>query len=254
MSERTIFHVALLGVAAYMTHRSSTAPTPPPKDHEVKHDATPMERFFGQFARRIGDTIKVSALWQRKTLSLMCSRHGQVWGAPLPCWSQGNTQANGTVLRELVHVSIGAATRIQLTPSILMGAVLTIMGAGIRMACFRALGRFFTFEVTVKEGHQLCTRGPYSIVRHPSYTGWILQTIGIALCTCSAGSWAREAGWLDTSAGMTVAGAYLGIQVYTALGMLLRCSKEDALMRKQFEKQWDEWAGRVRYRLIPFVY
>lgn len=161
---------------------------------------------------------------------------------------------NKSVLRELVHVSIGAATRIQLTPSILMGAVLTIMGAGIRMACFRALGRFFTFEVTVKEGHQLCTRGPYSIVRHPSYTGWILQTIGIALCTCSAGSWAREAGWLDTSAGMTVAGAYLGIQVYTALGMLLRCSKEDALMRKQFEKQWDEWAGRVRYRLIPFVY
>lgn len=65
MSERTIFHIALLGVAAYMTHRSSTAPTPPPSDDEVKHDATPMERFFGQFARRIGDTVKVSTLQQR---------------------------------------------------------------------------------------------------------------------------------------------------------------------------------------------
>lgn len=49
-------------------------------------------------------------------------------------------------------------------------------------------------------------------------------------------------------------GCILRYPVYTALGMLLRCSKEDALMRKQFEKQWDEWAGRVRYRLIPFVY
>lgn len=61
MSERTAFHVALLGVAAYMTHRSSTAPTPPPSKDEVKYDATPMERFFGQFARRIGGAIKVSS-------------------------------------------------------------------------------------------------------------------------------------------------------------------------------------------------
>ncbi|EPT01026.1 hypothetical protein FOMPIDRAFT_47533 [Fomitopsis schrenkii] len=161
---------------------------------------------------------------------------------------------SAVVLRELLHVGVGAATRIQLTPSVLTGTILTIAGAGIRVACFRALDRFFTFEVTVKEGHQLCTRGPYSIVRHPSYTGWILQTTGIALCTCGAGSWAREAGWLDTPVGMMVAGAYTCLQVYTSLGMLFRCSKEDGLMRKQFGKQWDEWAGRVRFRLMPFVY
>ena len=159
-----------------------------------------------------------------------------------------------TVLRELLNVGIGAAARIQLTPTVLTGLALAIAGAGIRVACFRTLDRFFTFEVTLKEGHQLCTRGPYSVVRHPSYTGWILQTVGIALWALGPGSWAREAGWLDTPAGMVAAGAYLGLQVYTALGMLLRCSKEDALMRKQFGAQWDEWAGRVRYRLIPLVY
>ena len=161
---------------------------------------------------------------------------------------------SSVVLRELLHVGIGAASRIQLTPAVLAGLGLIMAGTGIRMACYRTLDRFFTFEVTLKEGHQLCTGGPYSVVRHPSYTGWMLQTAGIALCTCGPGAWAREAGWLDTPAGMVVAGAYIGLQVYTALGMLLRCSKEDALMRKQFGAQWDEWAGRVRYRLIPFVY
>lgn len=159
-----------------------------------------------------------------------------------------------TVLRQLLNVGIGAAARIQLTPAVLTGMALTVVGAGIRIACFRTLDRFFTFEVTVKEGHQLCTRGPYSVVRHPSYTGWVLQTVGIALCIFSPGSWAREAGWLHTPTGMVVAGVYTGLQLYTALGMLFRCSKEDALMRKQFGEQWDEWAGRVRYRLVPFIY
>lgn len=60
MSEHTAFHVALLGVAAYLTHRSSTAPNPPPKDDEIKPDLTVIERYLGQFARALAGTVKVS--------------------------------------------------------------------------------------------------------------------------------------------------------------------------------------------------
>ena len=61
LSEQTAFHVALLAVAAYLTDRSSTAPTPPPKEDEIKPDLTVMERYLGQFARALAGTVKVSS-------------------------------------------------------------------------------------------------------------------------------------------------------------------------------------------------
>ena len=45
-----------------------------------------------------------------------------------------------------------------------------ISGGLLRLHCYRTLGRFFTFDVSIHEGHQLVTTGSYSIVRHPSYT------------------------------------------------------------------------------------
>ena len=163
------------------------------------------------------------------------------------------SELSTAVLRSLL-LDGSATDRIQLTPSVLGGALLTIVGAGIRVACFRAMKRFFTFEVTVRDGHELCTSGPYSVVRHPSYTGWILQSIGVALWSCGAGSWAREAGWLDTLVGRAVATAFIGLQTYISFGMMLRCSKEDELLRRQFGERWDAWASRVSYRLVPFIY
>ncbi|TFY69298.1 hypothetical protein EVJ58_g505 [Rhodofomes roseus] len=242
MSTRTAFHVALLGVAAYMTHRSSTAPTPPPKDDEVRQDVKPTERIFGKVARRMGDAVKYMT-WVSAgcTVAVLIAR-------------EYPSELSTNILRRLILVGTGAAARIQPTPVVLAGCALTAFGAAIRMACFQTLDRFFTFEVTVKEGHRLCTNGPYSVVRHPSYTGWCVQTIGVTLWNCCAGSWAREAGWLDRPGGMIAAYAFLGVQAYIGLSMIMRCSQEDALMKKQFGESWDEWAKRVPYRLVPFLY
>ena len=163
------------------------------------------------------------------------------------------SELSTAILRRLLLDS-AAAERIRLTPLALAGTLLTIVGAGIRVACFREMKRFFTFEVTVRDGHELCTRGPYSVVRHPSYTGWMVQSIGVVLWSCGAGSWAREAGWLDTAVGRAVATAFIGLQTYIAVGMFLRCSKEDELLRKEFGESWNTWASRVSYRLVPFIY
>jgi len=69
----------------------------------------------------------------------------------------------------------------------------------------------------------------------------------------SKGSYARECGLLNSYA---VRGAVL---VHTALvtsivsGLLLRMPKEDDALKKTFGAQWDEWARRVPYKLIPGI-
>lgn len=163
------------------------------------------------------------------------------------------SELSTTILRRLL-LDGSAAERIKLTPVVLAGTLLTIAGAGIRVTCFREMKRFFTFEVTVRDGHELCTSGPYSVVRHPSYTGWLLQSIGVTLWSCGAGSWARESGRLNTPAGRAAATIFIGLQAYIAFGMLLRCSKEDELLKGEFGASWNTWASKVPYRLVPFIY
>ncbi|KZT70879.1 hypothetical protein DAEQUDRAFT_737237 [Daedalea quercina L-15889] len=242
MSARTAFHIALLGVAAYMTGRSNTSPTPPPKDDEVRRDVTRTERVFSKLARQLGGAVKYTTWASAGCAAAVLIAHDYPG------------ELSTTVLQRLLPIGAGGAARIQPTPYVLAGCGLTMLGAAIRFACFRTLDRFFTFEVTVKEDHQLCTRGPYSVVRHPSYTGYCMQTIGVAMWNCCAGSWAREAGWLDTPVGVAVASVFVGLQAYVGLNMIMRCSQEDMLMRKQFGEIWDEWARRVPYRLVPFIY
>jgi protein-S-isoprenylcysteine O-methyltransferase Ste14 len=73
----------------------------------------------------------------------------------------------------------GSADSIRPTPLFFIGALMATVGGYIRYCCFRALGRLFTFEMSIRDEHELITDGPYSIVRHPSYTGALLTVIGI---------------------------------------------------------------------------
>ena len=43
------------------------------------------------------------------------------------------------------------------------------------------LGRFFSVDVAILRDHQVVDTGPYRLVRHPSYTGLLLQCAGLAL-------------------------------------------------------------------------
>ena len=55
------------------------------------------------------------------------------------------------------------------------------LGGYIRWACYRALGRLFTFEMSIRDNHELVTDGPYGWVRHPAYTGILLIVAGVIL-------------------------------------------------------------------------
>ncbi|MFX0167858.1 MAG: isoprenylcysteine carboxylmethyltransferase family protein [Candidatus Hodarchaeota archaeon] len=45
----------------------------------------------------------------------------------------------------------------------------------------RTLGRFYAPELAIKKEHQLITTGPYSRIRHPMYTVFILFTLSMVL-------------------------------------------------------------------------
>lgn len=162
---------------------------------------------------------------------------------------------------------------------LLLGAGLAVGGAVLRLACFRALGTLFTFELTISPTHTLVTDGPYACVRHPSYAGVYAVLLGASAVMLSPSAWLREA-WLDpslralwssvrggeagTGAGMGglvgvwlawVFVAFWGVKVVYALRSTnRRVGTEDAELHRVFGAQWEEWAARVRWRLVPWVF
>lgn len=61
------------------------------------------------------------------------------------------------------------------------GAVLALTGALFAAWGKARLGRMFSTQLGVQEGHTLVTSGPYAVVRHPIYLGLIDFIIGSAL-------------------------------------------------------------------------
>ncbi|KAF8546465.1 hypothetical protein OG21DRAFT_1371148, partial [Imleria badia] len=101
----------------------------------------------------------------------------------------------------------------------------------------------------------LIMTGPYAFVRHPGYAGLVLCTTGLVvlqLDTLKAhgvGSWSGSG---EVSVGMrTVA---LVCAILATVGALRRIRDEERALRARFKGEWEAWAGRVPYRLLPGVY
>ena len=73
-------------------------------------------------------------------------------------------------------------------PPMLAWALLLVVAAGIAF-CWWArvhLGALWSAEVTRKEAHRVVESGPYRLVRHPIYTGFIVMYAGLVLLSASA--------------------------------------------------------------------
>jgi protein-S-isoprenylcysteine O-methyltransferase Ste14 len=67
-----------------------------------------------------------------------------------------------------------------------VAAALVAVGAALRMWSARTLGAHFRLIVAVSDQHELIVRGPYRLVRHPSYTGLLLALVGVGVANGSA--------------------------------------------------------------------
>ncbi|HEX3599817.1 MAG TPA: isoprenylcysteine carboxylmethyltransferase family protein [Lacipirellulaceae bacterium] len=85
---------------------------------------------------------------------------------------------------------------------------------------------------TEREHHVIDT-GVYAVVRHPMYAGIFLFNVGMAL-------------WLESYAA--------AIATLVPIGLLaLRIVFEERFLRRELPG-YDAYAGRVRYRLLPYVW
>ena len=113
---------------------------------------------------------------------------------------------------------------------------LLLVAAGYAFASWAlAENRFFSSVVRIQteRGHTVCDTGPYRIVRHPGYAGNLLALPGMVLALGSV--------WL-----LIPAAAALVIAV-------IRTELEDRTLREELPG-YPDYAQRVRYRLIPWVY
>ncbi len=113
-----------------------------------------------------------------------------------------------------------------------VGSLLT--GGGLLFTVWARLhlGKNWSGTVTIKQGHELITGGPYALVRHPIYTGLLLAFLGSAL---ALGDWR-------------------GVLAFAlAAGALWRkLWVEELWMRQQFGDAYLTYSQRVA-ALVPFV-
>ncbi len=112
------------------------------------------------------------------------------------------------------------------------GAALTIAGMLFSVWARQHIGRNWSGIVTIKEGHELVTSGPYALVRHPIYTGLLLAFVGSAI------------------AGAEWRGVLAVAIAFWALWRKLRI--EEQWMQEQFGEAYQAYRRRVS-ALIPFV-
>lgn len=60
--------------------------------------------------------------------------------------------------------------------------------------------------------------------------------------------WTANYGW------MIFGGLWVFYNMAIPILLVSRIPMEDRVMKAQFKEQWDEWAKKTPYRLVPFIY
>lgn len=115
-----------------------------------------------------------------------------------------------------------------------VGFVVYALGWALHLWAMAA-NRYHASVVRIQKdrGQTVVTGGPYRYVRHPSYVGAILQALSAPLLLGSL--WALIPGVLG------------------GLLMVLRTALEDRTLQQELEG-YQDYAARVRYRLLPGVW
>jgi protein-S-isoprenylcysteine O-methyltransferase Ste14 len=121
-----------------------------------------------------------------------------------------------------------------------LNVVLQILGAGIAavsvwlaMSAVRELGKQWSLQARLLEGHKLVTTGVYQIIRHPIYTAMMGMLISTGIVFSH---------WI----------ALIAAIVVFLIGTGIRTSIEERLLSDGFGEEFREWKARVP-GLIPFM-
>lgn len=114
-----------------------------------------------------------------------------------------------------------------------IGVALYALGGGLRLWPVYVLGYRFSGLVAIQPGHQLVTTGPYALIRNPSYTGLLVNSFGWSLAFRSL--------------------VGVALTALMLIPLIARMRSEEALLREQFGKDYDDYFARTK-RLLPWLY
>ena len=114
-----------------------------------------------------------------------------------------------------------------------LGVLLFAAGGALRIWLVFVLGRRFSGLVAIQPGHTLVTSDVYGVIRHPSYLGLLVNSLGWALAFRSG----------------------VGVLLTALLlpPLLARIRAEERLLRTQFGDEYDAYCARTS-RLVPALY
>ena len=110
-----------------------------------------------------------------------------------------------------------------------VGTYLQIAGAAFALFSLFVIGRSFGL---VAANRGIVTAGPYGLVRHPIYLGYVVANAGYLLENPTARN--------------------VAILLVATVAQLVRISCEEEVLTH--DAAYVEYRGHVRYRLIPYVY
>ncbi len=113
------------------------------------------------------------------------------------------------------------------------GIALFAVGIAINTWAMATLRAMFTVRLGVQKGHRLVTSGPYRLVRHPAYFGFVLALPGMGLALGSV--------------------ALLALTVAILAWIVSRIRVEEAMLVEQFGEEYRAYQRRTK-RLVPMLY
>ena len=145
--------------------------------------------------------------------------------------------SSGGVLAGLATVYLFPSMTIVWQPRLIFvtGIAFLLFGGVIRQYAVRTLDDYFTSTVKTHENQQVVDTGPYQWVRHPSYTGGLLEYSGIGLVL---GNWV---GLIAIVSPLVVAYVY-------------RIRIEERTLSEELGEPYQRFLDRTPYRLVPYLW
>lgn len=115
----------------------------------------------------------------------------------------------------------------------LLSVSLTIIGGAITVLGFAVCFYWYIFWNQNYNG-QLLTSGPYRLVRHPFYSGFLFMAIGLAVA-------------------IPIYETRFLLVITIAVIVVFIPREEEALLGK-YKREYQKYMQEVKYRLIPYIY
>jgi protein-S-isoprenylcysteine O-methyltransferase Ste14 len=171
--------------------------------------------------------VELNQWWRARRPGARKARRGNLW-IPLACLVPGFA-----LFFSAPTLFPGAAIR-PAGGAFAIGLSIFVSGLVLRTWAMWTLGRYFTGVVLTSADQPVVTSGPYRFVRHPGYSGGLLEGLGAGLAF---------ANWVGLAA----------LLVSLAVALAYRIHVEEDALLADLPRAYEAYAAGHK-RLIPFVW